>query len=86
MSIETKEDLEVQALVDIVVERARKAGMNNISDKHMDEIYYTLLGEYQRDGYDKAVHYAKTVRFNPELLKKTAEKEALNAERNEINV
>lgn len=75
MSIETKEDLEVKALVDIVVERVRKAGANNISDKHMDEIYYTLLGEYQREGYDKAVHYAETVKLNPELLKKAAEKE-----------
>ena len=36
MSMGTKEDLDVQALVNIVVERARKAGMNNISDKHMD--------------------------------------------------
>ena len=64
----TKEDLEIKALVDIVVERVRQAGIDNISDKHMDEIYYVLLGEYQRNGYDKAVHYAKTAMLNPKLL------------------
>ena len=64
----TKEDLEVKTLVNIVVERVKKAGMNEISDKHLDEIYYILLGEYQRNGYDKAVHHAETVKLNPQAV------------------
>lgn len=53
---------EIESLQSIVLDRYEKAGVE-ISLRNREQIWYSLAGEYDRNGYEAAKNYAENARL-----------------------